>query len=132
MALVRIEVIAGRSAEEKRDLLAAVHDSLVSCLHVPPGDPVLRIVEHAPEDFQRPTVPHPTTERFTLVEITMFASRSNEAKSSLYQDLVERLGGLRIPAKDVTIVLIESPLCNWGVHGGRPASEVDLGFDVEI
>lgn len=26
----------------------------------------------------------------------------------------------------------ESPLENWGVKGGKPASEVDLGFNVDV
>jgi phenylpyruvate tautomerase PptA (4-oxalocrotonate tautomerase family) len=29
---------------------------------------------------------------------------------------------------NITIVIHESPLENWGIRGGRPASEVDLGF----
>ncbi|MDQ3475453.1 MAG: tautomerase family protein [Actinomycetota bacterium] len=33
---------------------------------------------------------------------------------------------------DVTIVILESAPENWGVRGGQPASEVDLGFAVEI
>jgi hypothetical protein len=30
------------------------------------------------------------------------------------------------------IVLLEPPLENWGIRGGRPASEVDLGFKIDI
>ncbi len=37
-----------------------------------------------------------------------------------------------IPEMDITIVLVESPPENWGVRGGRPASEVELGFNIEI
>ncbi len=113
-------------------MLAAVHDALVAALHVPRGDPALRIIEHDAENFQRPNVPHPTTERYTLVEITMFTGRSESAKRALYQEIVSRLHDLGIAPQDVTIVLLESPKDNWGVHGGQPASEVDLGFQVEI
>jgi len=132
MALVRIEILTGRSEQEKRQLLVAVHDAVVAALHVPRGDPVLRIVEHNPGNIARPSVPHPTTERYTLVEITMFAGRSQDAKRALYQNIVRRLGELGTAPQDVTIVLLESPRCNWGVHGGQPADEVDLGFQVEI
>jgi hypothetical protein len=45
---------------------------------------------------------------------------------------VRRFCDLEIAAEDVTIVLLESPQCNWGVRGGYPASEVELGFQVEI
>jgi hypothetical protein len=32
----------------------------------------------------------------------------------------------------VLIVLHEQPMENWGVDGGTPANEVDVGFKVDI
>jgi hypothetical protein len=29
-------------------------------------------------------------------------------------------------------VLYEVPLENWGLRGGKPASEIDLGFEIAI
>lgn len=26
----------------------------------------------------------------------------------------------------------EPPMENWGVHGGRPASEVEIGYDLNV
>lgn len=37
-----------------------------------------------------------------------------------------------IEPPDILIVLHEIPLGNWGVRGGVPASEVNLGFKVEV
>jgi phenylpyruvate tautomerase PptA (4-oxalocrotonate tautomerase family) len=37
-----------------------------------------------------------------------------------------------ISSKNVFIILHEEPLDNWGIAGGRPASEVDLGFKVDV
>jgi phenylpyruvate tautomerase PptA (4-oxalocrotonate tautomerase family) len=62
----------------------------------------------------------------------MFSGRSHATKRTLYRQLVDRLEALGVPPTDVTIVIIESPRENWGVQGGLPASEIDLGFDVEI
>jgi phenylpyruvate tautomerase PptA (4-oxalocrotonate tautomerase family) len=132
VALARIEIVKGRTAQEKRWLLDAVREALIEALKLPRGDPALRIVEHDRDSFELPTVPHSVSERYTLVEITMFAGRSLEAKRELYAQIVRRLGELGVPATDVTIVVLESPRENWGVHGGRPASEVELGFDVEV
>jgi phenylpyruvate tautomerase PptA (4-oxalocrotonate tautomerase family) len=132
VALARIEILEGRSAHEKRELLDAVHEALIAALKVPPGDPMLRIVEHDRACLRLPTVPDRVGERYTLIEITMFAGRSIETKRELYAQIVRRLGDLGVPATDITIVVIESPAENWGVHGGRPASEVELGFTIEV
>jgi hypothetical protein len=37
-----------------------------------------------------------------------------------------------VPRDDVHILLRESPRVNWGMRGGVPASEVELGFSVEV
>jgi phenylpyruvate tautomerase PptA (4-oxalocrotonate tautomerase family) len=132
MALARIEILEGRSPAQKRALLDAVHAALVAALQVPRGDPTLRIVEHERTSFELPTVPHRVSDRYTLIEITMFSGRSLETKRELYAQIVRRLGELGVPATDITIVVHESPRANWGVQGGRPASEVELGFDVEV
>jgi phenylpyruvate tautomerase PptA (4-oxalocrotonate tautomerase family) len=132
MALVRIEVVRGRTPEEKRALLDAVHEALVIALKVPRGDPALRIVEHDPTCFELPTAPRAVGKGYTLVEITMFSGRSIEAKRELYRQIVSRLGDIGVPAADITIVVLESPMENWGVQGGHPASEVDVGFTVEV
>jgi phenylpyruvate tautomerase PptA (4-oxalocrotonate tautomerase family) len=46
--------------------------------------------------------------------------------------VVTNLSRLGIPASDVLIVLHDVPLENWGVRGGTPASDVDLGFEVGV
>ena len=98
-------------------------------LLIPENDRQIRYVEHAREDFQ---VPPGKTENYTLVEITLFKGRSMDAKKNLYKAIVQNLGSLGIAPEDILTVLIESPPENWGVRGGVPASEVDLGFKIEI
>ncbi len=62
----------------------------------------------------------------------MFPGRSTNAKRHLYQALVRNLAPLGIAPSDVFIVLHEPAMENWGVRGGFPASEVDLGFKVDV
>ena len=62
----------------------------------------------------------------------MFAGRSMDTKRRLYQALVDGLTALDVPRNDILIVLHEAPMHNWGVNGGAPASEVDVGFKVDI
>jgi phenylpyruvate tautomerase PptA (4-oxalocrotonate tautomerase family) len=42
--------------------------------------------------------------------------------------LVRNLGAAGVPASDITVVLHEPPMENWGIRGGK----VDLGFRVEV
>ena len=129
MPLVRIEVRRSREPEEKRTVCDAVHAAMKEALLIPEHDRHIRYIEHAPDDFQ---VPPGKTEDYTLVEITLFQGRSMDAKRNLYQAVVRNLGSLGIAPGDVFIVLIESPPENWGVRGGVPASEVDLGFKIDV
>jgi len=80
------------------------------------------------------SLPYPDrhSDRYALVEVTMFAGRSMDAKRRLYDAIVQRLMALDVPANDVLIVLHEPPMENWGVEDGTPASEVDVGFKVDI
>jgi Tautomerase enzyme len=129
MPLVRIEVIKGRSASEKRRLLEAVHDALVEAFEIPQDDRTQRLVEHDPENFE---IPPGRSESYALVEITAFPGRSASAKRSLYQAIVRNVGGLGIAAEDVFIVIVEPVMENRGIRGGQRASEVDLGFRVDV
>jgi phenylpyruvate tautomerase PptA (4-oxalocrotonate tautomerase family) len=74
-----------------------------------------RIVEHAREAFE---LPPSSSDDFVLVEVTMFAGRSSQAKRDLYQALVRNLGELGIAPTDVFVVLQEPPMENWGIRGG--------------
>lgn len=58
--------------------------------------------------------------------------RSINAKRTLYREIITRLATLGIDPLDVSVLLRESPLENWGIRGGQAASDVDLGFTVTI
>jgi phenylpyruvate tautomerase PptA (4-oxalocrotonate tautomerase family) len=127
--LIRVEIREGWSRAEKARLLDAIHAAAVEALRIPDEDRTQILTEHAAEAFEFPSG---KSERFTLVEITMFAGRSLGAKRRLYRAIVRNLGRLGIPPSDVLIVLHEVPLESWGIRGGMPASEVDLGFEVGV
>jgi phenylpyruvate tautomerase PptA (4-oxalocrotonate tautomerase family) len=129
MPLARIEVRKNRPAEEAAAIMEAVYQAQREALKVPEGDRQIRYVEHKPAYF---SVPPGKTENYTLVEITLFPGRSLEAKRNLYKSIVKRFGALGIAPSDIFIVLYEPPLDNWGLRGGIPASEVDLGFNLNV
>ncbi len=63
----------------------------------------------------------------------MFKGRSIEAKKQLFQAIVDNLAkNPGIEGGDIIIVLHEPPLENWGIRGGKPASEVDIGFRIDV
>ena len=110
-------------------VIDAVQSALREALKIPEGDRTLRLIEHPPSHF---AVPPGRGEKFTLVEVTMFSGRSMGAKRALYQAIVRNLAALDVPPSDIKITLIETPPENWGVRGGMPASEIDLGFKIDV
>ncbi|MFD1859383.1 tautomerase family protein [Aeromicrobium camelliae] len=126
-----IEVRRRWSEDEEAAIIDAVHGALVEAFQIPAHDKHVRLVVHEPHRFACP--PHLHEPEFaTLVSIDCFTGRSLDAKRHLYAAIVDRLTELGIPGDHVSIVLRESPVENWGVRGGRAASDVDLGFDVTV
>ena len=98
-------------------------------LQVPDDDPTVQIVELEPDDV---ILPGGASHLVTVVEITMFAGRSLDTKRELYREIVSGLAAAGAAPEDVSIVLHAPRVENWGVRGGVPASEVDVGFRVDI
>lgn len=129
MPVTRIEARRTRTRDEVQALIEAVYTAQREALRLPEWDRQIRYTEYHSDFFQ--IIPG-RTDNYVLVEITLFSGRSLDTKKSLYQNIVQRLGQLGISETDVTIILYEVPAENWGIHGGLPASEVDLGFKVDI
>ncbi len=124
-------LIATRSGwiTEPVAVIDAVQSALREALKIPEGDRTLRLIEHPASHF---AVPPGRGEKYTLVEVTMFSGRSMNAKRTLYQAIVRNLAALDVPPLDIKIALIETPPENWGLRGGMPASEIDLGFKIDV
>jgi phenylpyruvate tautomerase PptA (4-oxalocrotonate tautomerase family) len=129
MPLAKIEVRKSRPTAEVAALIEAVYQAQREALKVPEGDRQIRYIEYKAEHF---AVPPGKTENYTLVKITLFPGRSLDAKRKLYQSIVRRFGEIGIVPSDIFIVLNEPPLDNWGIRGGVPASEVDIGFKLNV
>ena len=127
MPLVKIVIIEGKTEEYKMAIFEGIHQALVKAFKIPDDDRIQRLYEISKENFDV------SSEDFTLIEITIFEGRSIDAKRLLYSSIVDNLSqNPGISSKNILIVLHEVPLVNWGISGGRPASEVDLGFKVDI
>jgi phenylpyruvate tautomerase PptA (4-oxalocrotonate tautomerase family) len=129
MPVVKIDTRRGLSLATKKQVLEAVHAALMAAFKIPDHDRTQRIVEHPPEDFE---IPPGKGERYMVVEISVFAGRSIEAKRALYRELVERLEVAGIPRTDVFILLHEEPVENWGLRGGIAGCDIDSGFNIKV
>ena len=115
MPLVRIEMMKGKSSEYKKTLLDCVHEGLMESIGIEDWDRFQRIIEIDPEDFE--TTPG-KTDKFMIIEITMFPGRSKEQKKALIETITQKLGArLSIEPTDVFIVLNEPSNENWGLGG---------------
>lgn len=117
------------AAGQEMALIDAVQSALVAAFRLPEGDRDV-VVDLYGEG--RRIVPAGRSERYTRVEIIGVASRSAEAKRVLFRTIVDRLERLGVPRLESRIVLIEPAPENWGVKGGIPATEADLGFRIEV
>jgi phenylpyruvate tautomerase PptA (4-oxalocrotonate tautomerase family) len=130
MPIVKIEIIKGKSKEYKKAILDGVHNALVETIKIPDHDRFQRIYELDDNNFE---VPESKTSNVTFIEIVMFKGRSYEAKKALYKAINHNLKlNPGIIGNDIIIVLIEPPLENWGINGGFPANEVELGFNINV
>lgn len=110
-------------------VIEAVQAALVSALKIPEKD---RDVVIDTYDETNRIVMTGRSQRFTRVEVTLFAGRSLDAKRALYKALNTNLVALGVPETEVKTILIEVPAENWGLRGGHPASEIDLGFKIDV
>ncbi len=110
-------------------LIEAVQAALLSSLKLPDYDRDVVLDMH---EAATRIVPTGRSARCTRIEVTLFSGRSMEAKRTLYRTIVANLSELGVPANEIKIILIEVPAENWGLRGGVPASELDLGFKVDV
>jgi hypothetical protein len=111
------------------ELIEAVQSALVTAFKIPDWD---RDVVLDLYDDGRRIVSAGRSERYTRVTIIGIAGRSMDAKRALYRTVVQNLAAVGVPATEVRIVLIEPPPESWGVRGGLPASETDIGFKLDV
>ena len=115
MPLVRIEIIKGKDVAYKKALLEAVHVALVNAIQIEDWDRFQRLYEIDNELFERS---ENKTDKFTMIELTIFPGRTKEQKAKIYEEIVKQLHErLGIEATDVFIVINEPSNENWGLAG---------------
>jgi phenylpyruvate tautomerase PptA (4-oxalocrotonate tautomerase family) len=130
MPLVKVSLREGKSPDYKRAVLGGIHAALVEAFVIPDHDRHQQIYELDKDNFE---IPPTKSNNFVVVEIIAFQGRSFEAKKKLYSAIIRKLSNSPgIIGDDILIILHEPPKENWGIHGGKPASEVDVGFKIDV
>ena len=81
------------------------------------------------EDFFYPS---DRSDRYTIIEISMFEGRSQESKGALIRMLYERIGRVvGISAQDIEITMFETPMQNWGIRG-VVGDQLNLTYRVNV
>lgn len=128
MPSTRLETRYGWIGDRHAEVIAAVHGAIVEGILIPEKDRHVRILEYP--DYAFAAAPH-NGPNYTLVEVTMFSGRSDDAKRRLYSAIARALEPFGVPPADVTVIVKDVPRGNWG-FGGRSAMDLDLKFKIEV
>jgi phenylpyruvate tautomerase PptA (4-oxalocrotonate tautomerase family) len=121
MPLVRIDVVKGRTAAQRRSLGDAVHRALVETIGVPAQDRFQVIREHEANElvYDRTYLGIKRTDAIVMIQITLSAGRTLEQKRRLFQRITEHLAYLDVRPEDVWINLLETARENWSFGLGE-------------
>ena len=119
-----------RHLDERRSALSdAIHHAVMVALDYPREKRFHRFVALDPVDFRYPA---DRGENYTIIEISIFEGRSDDAKRRLIRELFERLQHeVGIEPHSVEITITETPRVNWGIRGHN-AADLALDYRVEV
>jgi phenylpyruvate tautomerase PptA (4-oxalocrotonate tautomerase family) len=127
MAQVKIYALR-ETLEPRTEISNAIHASIMTALEYPADKKFHRFFPLEREDF---VFSSDQSEKYTILEISMFEGRSVEAKKKLIALLFENLEKIGIPRNDLEITIFETPKQNWGIRG-VPGDELKLSYKVEV
>jgi phenylpyruvate tautomerase PptA (4-oxalocrotonate tautomerase family) len=129
VAQIRIYGLKSNFDERKESISDAIHDAIMVALQYPPEKRFHRFIALDREEF---IYPKDRTEKYIIIEISMFAGRSLETKKKLIRELYAQIQKkVEISAQDIEITIFETPKENWGIRG-MPGDELKLGYKVEV
>ena len=106
-----------------------IHGCAVEALGLPEGKRFHRFLPLEEGDL---VTPADRGERYTVLEVAMFAGRSVQAKKAFYALLFERFESvLGIAPVDLEVQLVETPRHDWAMRG-VPGDELEVGYRVEV
>ena len=129
MAQIKIYGLRERLDPIKQRLSEVIHSCVMDALQYPADKRAHRFF---PLDQTEFFYPAGRTDRYTIVEISMFEGRSVEAKKKLIRLLFDRVQReFGIAPQDLEMTIFETPKHNWGFRG-LPGDEHTLDYKVEV
>ena len=114
----------------KAELSDAIHECVSEVLKFPQEKRLQRFFPMEEEDFRYGSVDR--TEKYTVIEITMFEGRSVETIKKLINSIYEKAPeATGIPRSDIDILVRELPQYAWGLQGSI-GDEQSLGYSVSV
>jgi hypothetical protein len=112
-----------------RDVSDVIHSCVVDALQYPPDKRAHRFFQLDASEFFYPAG---RSDKYTIIEFSMFEGRSVEAKKKLIRLLFERFEArLGVAPMDLEMTIFETPKHNWGFRG-LPGDEHALNYKVEV
>lgn len=113
----------------KESLSDIIHSCVVDAFQFPENK---RFHRFFPLDRDNFYFPKDRTEKYTIIEISIFEGRTVETKKKLIRLLFEKIKNeLNILPNDIEITIFETPNYNWGIRG-LPGDEVSLNYDIKV
>ena len=129
MAQVTIYGLRGSLEHDRAALSEAIHSSVMQAFEYPPEKKFHRFIALDKADFIHPP---DRSDRYTILEFSIFEGRSAEATKLLIRLLYQRVAQLTgISPQDLEITIFETPRSAWGIRG-LPGDEVGLNYKVEV
>ena len=129
MGQFKIYGLASELNKHRAVLSDIVHSCLVDALKFPADKRFQRFFPLAAEDF---IYPAGRSQRYTIIELTMFSGRSVQAKKQFIKLIYQRCAEvLDLSPNDIEITISESPPENWGIRG-LPGDELNLDYKIKV
>jgi hypothetical protein len=120
MPFVRVDAYEGRSKEQVKNLLDAIHRAVLAAFGVPLRDRYQVYREHSESNFiiQDTGLNIDRTQKVVLIDITS-RRRSGQQKTNLYTKLVEELKTCGIEQNDIVVSIVTNSDADWSFGNGR-------------
>lgn len=108
-------------------LSEGVQAALVSALGLPARKRFHRFLLLDDADF---LFPEDRSERYLIVEVSLFEGRSLETRRAFFRELAAQLQArVGLSAQDLEVTLFETPRASWFIRG-QPGDELALSYEV--